>query len=226
MFDQLVGEPVGFGPIDAIAGGGGQSDAGGDGFLGFSSEAFQFADAVRLAGSAQLVERGDCQFAMQDGRFFGAQARDAHQLQNAGGDLRFQLVQQRDAAGVDQRNDLVGQVAADAFDFGQFGRRVRGHASQRLGPLPHRPGSAAIGSHAKRVGRLEFQEIGDQVQRVGNLGVVHPAMIKAGRQASIGGPARGASPRSRRAKKDPPPCIVRNRVGRLWVPVHGHGSVT
>ena len=71
--------------------------------FGLGAKALQLADAMRFAGGAQFVERGDVQFLEQHGRFLRPQARHAQQLQHRGRHLGGSARSQRQLAGRGQR---------------------------------------------------------------------------------------------------------------------------
>ena len=56
--------------------------------------------------------------------------------------------------------------------------RIGGDFGQRLGQIVDSPGRVAIRTHAKRVGVLELEQIGDLVEERGDVAVVHAAMIR------------------------------------------------
>ena len=82
-----------------------------------------------------------------------------------------------DRAGFEQLFDFLGQVFADAVDVGEVRVRIGGHVGQRLGEIGDPPGRVAIGAHAKRVGVLELEQVGDFVESGGDVAVVHAAIL-------------------------------------------------
>ena len=52
------------------------------------------------------------------------------------------------------------------------------HRRQRLGIVADRPRRVAIGPHAKRIGALEVEDVADQVEGVGDVGVGHGSEVK------------------------------------------------
>ena len=127
-----------------------------------------------------IVERRDAELLVQRGRLLRAQPGNADQRQHAAGNLRPQLLEHRDRAGVEQLADLLGQVLADAFDVGQVAVRIGRDVGERLGQVADPPRRVAIGPHAKRIGVLELEQVGDFVEGGGDVAVVHAAIVEEG----------------------------------------------
>ncbi len=105
--------------------------------------------------------------------FFGPSARNAQQRQHAGGNCRSQLFEHRELAGVDQLGDFLGQVLADAFDLGRSRLGSASDVGERLGKSLSLRARVAIRAHAERIGVLKLQQVGDFVERGGNVAVGH-----------------------------------------------------
>ncbi len=75
--------------------------------------------------------------------------------------------------------DFFGQVFADARQIGQFAIGIGGDFFQRLVQIVNRAGGVLIGAHAEGIGRLEFQDVGDELESGGDFGVVHVANPRA-----------------------------------------------
>ena len=130
-------------------------------------------DLVRLAGRAQVVQRGDVQLVVELCRPLGPQARHAEDRQHAFGNLGQQLFEHRQRAGLDQRGHFLGQVLADALDVGQRPLGIGHDVGRRFGKIVDRPRRVAIGADAERIGALELQQVGNLLENGGDFVVGH-----------------------------------------------------
>src|SRR5262249_12476091 len=93
------------------------------------------------------------------------------QVEQAGWELRRELLVQRQGARGNDGGDLFGQVFADSGYLGQVGA-----APDLVGEGPrvvaHDPGGVTIRPDAKRILVLYFEEIGDFVEQRGEGGVL------------------------------------------------------
>ena len=120
-----LGEHVGVGPIEPLRlGRFGQCHARENRRFGLGAEAFQLLHLVGLAGGAKFGECADAEFLVKLRRLFGTEAGNSHDREHAFGRFRTQFVEHRQRAGVHERDDLVGQISADAFQIGEFAVRV------------------------------------------------------------------------------------------------------
>ena len=105
-----------------------------------------------------------------------AQARDAQQLEQPGGDLGQQVLVERAAPRLQELPDLGLDALAHARQAGQ-----RLAAPQDLADVVatalHRFRSHPVGADAERVVALDVQEVGDLVQDAADLPVVHEGIM-------------------------------------------------
>jgi hypothetical protein len=117
---------------------------------------------------------------MQRRRLLRSDARDAEERQNALGDLRAELGEHRDVAIRNQLDDFCRQVVANAVDLGQLVLLLSRDPRQRLGIVANRPRAVAIRPHAKGIRGLELEQVRNEVEGIGNLGVGHARNSGAG----------------------------------------------
>ncbi len=73
MFEQALGDRVGLGPIEPLHfGRSGQAHPGQNRLLGLGAKTLEGPNLMGFAGSPQLIERGDLQFAIKRGGLLGA----------------------------------------------------------------------------------------------------------------------------------------------------------
>src|SRR5262249_17790105 len=94
-------------------------DAFEDLLLRLLAEAPELGHAPVLAGGAEGVEVADLELVINGLDLLGAEALDAHHLQQAGGHLGAQLVEVGERAGGDEGGDLLAEGLADALDVGE-----------------------------------------------------------------------------------------------------------
>ena len=169
---------LGVRPQDAALGFGGDTQTFENRGFHFGAEAFEFLHLVRLAGGAQVVERGDVQLVVELRGPFGPQTGHAKDGQNALGHFRQQLVEHRQRAGLQERDDLLRQVLADAFDRGERSIRVGHDIGHRLRLIVNRPRRVAVSAHAKRIRVLKLEQISDLLEDSGNFVIGHGKGIR------------------------------------------------
>ena len=87
--------------------------------------------------------------------------------------LLLEFLQHLQLAGRHQGRDLLGQVLADALEVGQLAAGICDDFRRRLGQVADRAGRVAIGADAERIRPLEFEDVGDGIEGVGNFGISH-----------------------------------------------------
>ena len=106
------------------------------------AEARLAVQAALARGGFELLQRRDVELLPQPARGLGAQARQAHDLDQALGDAAAQLLERRHRAGLAQLGDLRRDRVADVVELGQAApaptgsrpiRRSRGSASRPCG---------------------------------------------------------------------------------------------
>ena len=151
----------------------GEADVLQDRSLRLGAEALHLANPPVPAGLLQGVERVDAQLAHEGLHLLGTQPRHPHELEDDGWNLPLQFVEQRQAAGVEQRADLGGEVCAHALDVGERAGRISPHGGQRLHHRTDGAGRVAVGPHAKDVASLILDQVGDVVEDGGDVGIGH-----------------------------------------------------
>src|SRR2546427_10001396 len=112
----------------------------------------------------------------------GAEARNAEQVEQAGGELGGELRAEGQLARGHDRRDLLGEVVPDARDLRQIALARAYDVGQGLRVVPHDARRVAIGPHPEGVGTLDLQEIGDLVEQAGDVGVLHRRTVEDGRR--------------------------------------------
>ncbi len=133
------------------------------------AEPFELADAARRGRLLEAVERVDAELLVQPTRAFGPESRQLRHLDQPGRELRAQLLQCRDLAGLGQRHDLLLQGRADT---GQLdGLSLAGELRDLRGGLAHRLGAVAVGDDPVDRGTVELLQVAELVERGGDLAV-------------------------------------------------------
>jgi hypothetical protein len=123
--EQLLHDRIGLGPQQPVVLGAlGEADVLQDRGLGLGPESFHLADPPGAAGLLQCVEGIDAQLVHERFHLLRAEPRHPHELEDDGRNLTLQFVEQRQAAGVEQRADLGGEVRPHALDVRQCPRRI------------------------------------------------------------------------------------------------------
>ncbi len=140
-----------------------------DPLLGLRPEPGQGPEAFGLGRLAQLVERRDAELLPDPARGLRPERGQAQELGHAGGDLLLAPRQRLDLARVDDLDDLAldrladpGQVLRVAVD-----RELRDRPGSRA-DLVGRP---SIREHAELLLAVELEQIGEQVELFGHIGV-------------------------------------------------------
>ena len=135
--------------------------------LGLDAEAAQLAQAPVLDRSPQRVERVDADLVVEPARPLGPEARQVHDRDEADRDLGPQLDRGRDVAGLVERQQLLLERLADVRQLGDLAvARERGH---RHRGVAHRARRVAVGDHAVLDRAVELVEVGQLVERGGDL---------------------------------------------------------
>ena len=165
--------PLGRGPKHAPFGLGGQRKSVENDRFGLRAESLECMNAARFTCLAQLVQRGDVQLAIDHGRPFWTQPWHAEDGQDALGNLGEQLIEHRQRAGLDERNDFGRQILADPLDLANRTLGIGHDIGRRLGQIGERSRRIAIRPNPKRIGSLKLEQVGDLLENGGEVGVGH-----------------------------------------------------
>ncbi len=168
-----IGKFVGIGPVHAHVDRLGQRNTGQNRLLGLGGKALELAHLLRLARRPQLVQRADVQFLEQLCRLLRSHARNAQQRQHRLRHLGLQFLEHRQLASGAERGNLVGQVLAQPRDLGQLSLGGVEDVLHLFRIVAHGARTIAIGSHAKGIGVLKLEQVGDEIENFGNADVVH-----------------------------------------------------
>lgn len=113
------------------------------------------------AACLSRVERFEAQLFEQRGDLLRTESRNAQHLHDSGRDLRFQVLQLRQLSRLDDDDNLVSEVFADAFELQQLSRIARDDRSDIRRQRFDRASGIAVRSHAERVRTIEFQQVGE-----------------------------------------------------------------
>ncbi len=185
MFAQLCDDLVGIGPIHALGSRFGHVHPVENGLFRLGTEPLERTHLLRLTRRPQLFQRGNSQLLKQDGRFLGSQPGNAQQRQHALRDLRQQRLQLRKPTGSYEGHTLLGHRLPDSVDVGQLIRVLFDHLGHRLRHVADGTRAVAVGAHAKRVGALELQQVGQFIQGCGDLGIAQHRATWDGRSPSL-----------------------------------------
>ena len=139
-------------------------------------DALEAAQAPRLGGLPQVLERRDPEPLVDDAHGLRPDARDPQQVDEAGRDLGAQPLVVRHVAGRGELDDLVADRLADARDRPPVARRVRGRDVER------RPGDRVrgpvVGDGLELDLALDLEDVADLVE--------DPREVAVGRRAPAG----------------------------------------
>ncbi len=164
------------------------------------------AESVQLPLARRLFERGnrrDLELVEEQLRPLRTDAADAHDLDEPAGHTLPQLLKELEVPRSHDLHDLRGEVLPYAGEIGERVGSASGELRDRRAVRLDRPRGAAIGAYAERVLVQDLEEIGDLLEDVRDVRVLHHASINLRRsQASHGGSWR--TPRSARGREAPP----------------------
>ncbi len=173
VLQQGLHVEVGVGEEEALGVAAVLLDALEDLLLGLRPEAVQLLHPSRLGRRLQLVHRRDAKLVPQLLRALGADARQAGDLGQRARYLLGHLLQLAELAGLHQLGDVVRHVVADGGELGEVGA-VGHELAHGDGMLPNGAGGVAVGPHPEPVGAPDLQQVGQLLQDVGDLVVLHP----------------------------------------------------
>ena len=137
--------------------------------LGLRAEPGELAELLPLGGRAQLLLGGDPELGEEAPRGLGPEAGNTHHVDEPGRNAVAELRERLEVAGLRQLDDLRFDRAADPRDLRRAA--VERELGDRGGRLPHPRGGAPVGGEPESVGPVELEQIGQELEPVGELGV-------------------------------------------------------
>src|SRR5258707_2363535 len=130
--------------------------------LAFRPEPRQRPKALGLRRRLELGERRDAELLPDARGGLRPEPRQAHEQDDVGGDAGLALRQGLDLADLDDLDDLLLDRLADSLQLLRLAvkRKLRDRARR----LAHPRRSPSIGEHAKRLGALELEQVGEEVE--------------------------------------------------------------
>ena len=147
--------------------------------LALRPEAGERPQPLALGRRLQLVERLDPELAPDARRGLRPEARQLHEEDDLGRHAGLLLRQRLNLADLDDLDDLLLDRPADALQL--LRATVERELGDRARRLPHTRGRAAVGDDPEGVLPLELEQVREQLDLVGDVGVArelgHVAMI-------------------------------------------------
>ena len=132
-------------------------------------EAGQRAQLFRFGGLAQPLERRDAELVPDPAGRLRPQARNAHELDDLRGHELLVLRQRVHLAVLDDLDDLLLDRLADALELLRLA--VERHLCDGGAGLADPRRGAPVGEHAERLHVLELEDVGQQLELRGDVGV-------------------------------------------------------
>ena len=133
----------------------------------FGAEPAQRPQPLRLGGLLQLVDRRDAELLPDAPRGLRAQSRHAHELDDVGRDALLALGEGGDLPVVDDLDDLLLDHLADSGEV--LGAALDGELRDRAAGLAHPLRGPAVGERPELVAAFELEEVGQQLELLGDL---------------------------------------------------------
>ena len=180
--------------------------------LGLRAEPAQPPQLLALGRAAQRLERVDAQLVVEAPRALRPEAGQVHHRDHAARELRAQLRRLLGIARVDERLELVLERLADPRQLGHAAvahELLDGH-----GGLAHRPGGCAVREDAIGHRAVELVQVGELLERGGDLGVRHSPSLRGRGCAAPPGSSCPPTARPRTSSGWSPPCARTRRPTR------------
>ena len=142
-----------------------------DGLFGFRAEALERADPAAARGLGELLQGRHAEPIVERAHPLRAEVRDLEQLGDGRWQFVAQLFQRLAAAGGDDLRDLRREVVADAGQLAQI-LAARQHVGRGHAQHFQFARGIAVGTHAKRIGSLDLEQVGDLPEYLCDVGVV------------------------------------------------------
>jgi hypothetical protein len=133
------------------------------------AEARERAKPLGLRGRPQLVERGNAEVTPDPRRRLRPQARKPHEEHDFGRNRFPPFRQSVDLALLDDLDDLFLDRLPDSLQL--LRAAVQREPRNRAGGFAHPGRSAPVREDAKGFGTLQFQQVGEQVELLRDLGI-------------------------------------------------------
>ncbi len=169
--ENRLGDGGGFVPAVAFAVGDAVLDAFEDLILRLGAEALELGDRAGFTDLLQLHEVFDREQRPERADLLRAEARNLHNLEEAGGNGSLELLVERQDAVASERRDLVDERFAEAGDIGELA--CVDEFAQILGHVLEDTGAGGISADLERVLPGQFHERGDFVEDAGDVILLH-----------------------------------------------------
>jgi dolichol-phosphate mannosyltransferase len=120
-----------------------------------------------LGGRLEVDERRDAELLPDPGRGLRAEAGQAREEDDLGRDRVLALGERLDLAGLDDLDDLLLDRLADSLQA--LGLALESELGDRAGGLANPLCGTTVGERAEGVGALELEQVGEEVELVGDL---------------------------------------------------------
>ncbi len=138
--------------------------------LHFRPEAAQRGYRAGLRRFLEVREAADLELVAERSHSFRTKPGNAEQFDQAGRNLLLKLAMERQPAGFQNRRDFAREVGADAW---QFLYRLGRHVGKLPGAIADGARGVAIGADAEEIILADFEHVGDFVEDVRDLVVLH-----------------------------------------------------
>jgi len=137
--------------------------------LALRAETGERPQPLRFGRRLELVERLNAELAPDAGRRLRPEAGQLHEEDDLGRHAGLLLRQRRDLADLDDLDDLLLDRLADPLQL--LGPAVERELRDGARRLPHPGGRAAVGDDAEGVLALELEQVREEFDLVGDVGV-------------------------------------------------------
>ena len=125
----------------------------------------------------QLGDRADAERLPERGGLARSEPRDLGELEEPAREAPPRLLEGGESAGLDQLAQVVGDARPDAGEGGRV-LSPTDHRRDALRQALHRAGGRAVRTDLEAIRPAQLEQVGDVVQRGGQLGVLHPQPIR------------------------------------------------
>ncbi len=137
--------------------------------LALRAEAGKRPQALGLGGRLQLLERRDAELLPDARRGLRPESRQPHEQHDFGRNRRLPLRKRLDLSLLDDLNDLLLDRLADSLQL--LRPSVEGELRDRPRRLAHPSRRTAVCEHAERLRPFELEQVCEQVELLGHVGV-------------------------------------------------------
>src|SRR5690349_3699401 len=145
-------------------------------------EALELLHLARVERLRQVGRGFHLELRIQELHALGAEARDAQEIEQAGGEFGRELLAERQLARRDDVADFLGEVLSDTGDLREVFLVPTHEVGNRLRVVPDRARGVAVGPDPEGIRVLDLEEIRDFVEDAGDVGVLHRWSVEDGRR--------------------------------------------